>query len=159
MTDSKADRFLTRLNEVGFSGIFASPQQTECANCRVLQDQDVISEDIIPITNKLVEYLASSPGSDGLITDGTLRTIPNLEPEHVVPFLKEQFSWRMTDLRGELLSGREQEARLEVTVTSRTFEPPAPGSVMGFYGEYVEYREITQDKPGGKGYVAPSQEL
>ena len=156
VNDDKADHFVTRKNEVGFSGVFTSPQESSCASCRAHEAADVLSEDVVSLTLYLPDYLASNPVSQGLLTEGTLRTIPNLEPASVVPFLKEQIAWRVTTVDGELLVGREQEAKLEVTVTSREYESPSEQFPAGRYGPAQLHPEVTDDKPGGFGYVYPA---
>lgn len=147
--DEQPERYMTKKNEVGFSGIFASPSESACASCKENRDQDVITEDIVPLTTKLVDYLDSNPISGNLIRDGEIKTITSLEPEHVVPFLKEHLQWRMVDTVSNLLEGQEEDAKLEVVVTSRTYTPPTTTDLMGVYGPAITYPEITAGKAGG----------
>lgn len=155
--DGQTERFATKKNEVNFFGIFASAQETAagCEGCKQNREDDIVIEDTIPLTNYLMDYLVSNPKSEGLIAEGTIKKINSLEPAQVVPFLKEHLQWRMIDNANNLLSGREQEAQLEVTVTNRTFTPPSPENLMGVYGPITIYDEITRGQPGGRGYVYP----
>ena len=151
--EDQPERYMTKKNEAGFAGIFASSTDTDCANCARKQEEDILVEDVVPLTTILYDYLDANPGSNTLIRDAERKTIPNLEPESVVPFLAENLQWRMIDLGSNLLVGQEQQAKLEVKVTSRQFLPPTQQNLMGAYGPYTEHREITSTKPGGAGYT------
>jgi hypothetical protein len=141
---------MTKKNEAGFTGVFASSSSSaECPSCEKMREEDVIIGDIVPLTTILYDYI----NNDELIREGAIKEIPSLEPEVVEPFLKENLKWRMIDLKANLLEGREEQAKLEITVTSRIFVPPAEGSLMGVYEPYTAYPGITNDKPGGFGYV------
>ena len=144
---------MTKRNEAGFTGVFASGLDSGCANCARNQEADILVEDVVPLTTILYDYLDASDGSETLIRDGEIKTIRDLEPDRVVPFLTEHLQWRMIDLGSTLLVGQEQQAKLEVTVTSRQFLPPAQGNLMGVYGPYTPHPEITRTKPGGAGYT------
>jgi hypothetical protein len=113
-------------------------------------------EDAIPITHALYAYLNSNTDSE---TDGplmTLRTLESFEPEHVVPFLKKNLGWKLTDTASNLLDDQQKliDSALEITISSRTFDLPTPQYPLGVYHPAEEYREITDDKIGGFGYVA-----
>ena len=142
--DGKAERFMTRMNEVGFSGIFASPSGSGCKNCAA--NRDLVYEDTVPLTSKLQEYLASNPGANTFLPDGS--TVQSMEPEQVVPFLKKYLSWRVVDTAGVLLEGVEQSG-LEVKVTDRLFTPPSAADPLGTYEASVVHPEITAGKVGG----------
>lgn len=144
---------MTKKNQAGFTGVFASGLDSGCANCAKNQEDDILVEDVVPLTTILYDYLDAKDGSENLIRDGDITTIRDLEPERVVPFLTEQLQWRMIDLESTLLAGQEQQAKLEITVTSRQFLPPAQGNLMGVYGPYTPHPEITRTKPGGFGYT------
>lgn len=150
--DDQPERYMTKKNEAGFMGVFASGLDSGCASCERNQEEDIIVEDVVPLTTILYDYLDAAEGSETLIRDGETKTIPNLQPEHVVSFLKEHLHWRIIDLGSNLLVGQEQQAKLEITVTSRQFMPPAEGNLMGVYGPYTPYPEITDTKTGGFGY-------
>ena len=151
--DDQPERYMTKKNEAGFTGIFASPADSGCASCARNQEEDILVEDVVPLTTILYDYLDASPGSGTLIRDGEITTIPNLEPESVVPFLTENLQWRMIDLGSNLLVGQEQQAQLDIQVTSRQFLPPTQENLMGAYGPYTQHLEITRTKPGGAGYT------
>jgi hypothetical protein len=144
---------MTKKNEAGFTGVFTSGLDSGCASCAQNQEDDILVEDVVPLTTILYDYLEASEGSESLIRDGDIKTIPDLEPEHVVPFLQEHLQWRMIDLGSNLLVGQEQQAKLEITVTSRQFLPPTEENLMGVYGPYTPYPAITATKPGGFGYT------
>ena len=151
--DDQPDRYMTKKNEAGFAGIFASPEESGCASCAQDRADDILVEDVVPLTTILYDYLDASDRSETLIPQADIKTIPNLEPESVVPFLTENLQWRMIDLGSNLLAGQEQQAKLEVTVTSRQFVTPTQDNLMGAYGPYTPHSEITRTKPGGAGYV------
>lgn len=151
--DNQPERYITKKNEVGFTGVFASSKESQCASCKTARDQDVICEDVVPLTTQLTDYLASNPRSQDLIAVGNIRTLQSLEPEHVVPFLREHLQWRITDTKSRLLVGQEQQAGLKVIITNRTFQPPNEEHLLGVYGSSTAYPAITQDKAGGYGHV------
>ena len=144
---------MSKKNEAGFAGIFATPAGSGCASCDQNREDDILYEDVVPLTTILYDYLDASPKSETLIPNADIKTIPNLKPESVVPFLAENLQWRMIDLGSNLLSGQEQQAKLEVTVTSRQYLPPTRDNLMGAYGPYTPHPQITSTKPGGAGYV------
>ena len=109
--------------------------------------------DVIPLTTTLYDYLDAANGSSSLIEQGEHRTIADLTPSAVVPFLTEQLSWRIVDLGSQLIEGREREAKLEIMVTSREFVPPSNEDLLGSYGPPTPYIGITQGKAGGYGHV------
>ena len=144
---------MTKKNEAGFAGIFASPVEAEYASCARNREDDILFEDVVPLTTFLYDYLDARPGSETLIRDADIKSIPNLEPESIAPFLTENLQWRMIDLGSNLLAGQEQQAKLEVAVTSRHFSAPTQEDLMGAYGPYTPHLEITRTKPGGAGYT------
>ena len=144
---------MTKRNEAGFMGIFASAAESGCASCARNREDDILVEHVVPLTTILYDYLDASLGSGTLIPHADNKTIPDLEPESVVPFLTENLQWRMIDLASNLLVGQEQQAKLEIKVTSRQFLPPTQENPMGAYGPYTQHPEITRTKPGGAGYV------
>ena len=151
--DDQPERYMTKKNEAGFAGIFATPEGSGCASCDQNREDDILVENVVPLTAILYDYLDASPNSETLIRNAHIKTIPNLKPEYVVPFLTENLQWRMIDLGCNLLSGQEQQAKLEVTVTSRQFLPPTRDNLMGVYGPYSHHAQTTSTKPGGAGYV------
>ena len=142
---------MTKKNEAGFMGVFASSADSGCASCKKNQEDDILVEDVIPLTTILYDYLDASAGSGDLIRDGDIKTIPDLAPESVVPFLKEHLKWRMINLDSSLLVEQEQEAKLEVLVTSRQFLTPSEEHLMGVYGPYTPYGVGTNSRPVGLG--------
>ncbi|KAK4958258.1 hypothetical protein LTR10_004684 [Elasticomyces elasticus] len=144
--EDKSERFITRMNEVGFSGIFASKPGSGCTNCT--KNKDMVYEDTVPLTGKLTEYLASSPGAGTFLPDG--RTIQSLEVDQVVPFLKANLTWRVVDTSGAMLHGVEQSG-LEIKVTDRLFTPPSAAEPLGTYEASEVHSEITAGKVGGFG--------
>lgn len=156
--DDQTERFITKKNEVGFSSIFATTKNTPCANCVSQREAGIVYEDVIPISHSLYAYLKSNgaPETDGPLM--TLRTLESFEPEHVVPFLKQNMAWRLTDTASTLLDDevRLVDSKLEITVTSRMFDLPTAEHPLGVYHPSVEYKGVTEDKIGGYGYVAPA---
>lgn len=143
---------MTRKNEVGFSGIFASSESAPCANCIKQRREGVIYEDAVPLNTSLLAYLASNTNPDGPPQE--LRALEDLEPEHVVPFLKQHLSWRITDLASNPKNDRQQiiDSKLQVSVWDRDFELPTATKRLGQYFNSTVHKEITQDKLGGYGY-------
>ena len=144
---------MTKMNEAGFMGIFASPTDSGCASCKRNQEEDILVEDVVPLTTILYDYLVASPGSETLIRDAEIKTIRDLEPDSVVSFLTENLQWRMIDLGSNLLVGQEQQAKLEIKVTSRQFLPPTQENLISAYGPYTQHPQITRTKPGEDGYT------
>jgi hypothetical protein len=149
------ERFLTKKNEVGLTGIFATTPDSPCSNCAQQRSDNMIYEDAIPITPALYSYLRSNtaPESEGPLM--SLRTLENFEPENVVPFLKANVAWKLTDMASNLIDGERElrDSGLEVSVSARMFELPTPGHPLGVYHPATQYPETTADKIGGFGYV------
>lgn len=152
INDDQPERFITKKNEVGFSSIFASSIDAPCANCIQQREDGMLYEDAIPITTALLAYLQSNTGSSG--PNPTLRTLESFRPEHVVPFLKANIGWRLTDLASNLITDEQDllASKLEVTVTARSFELPSAEKPLGEYYPAYAYEEITNDKLGGFGF-------
>jgi len=155
--DNQPARYMTKKNEAGFTGVFATPQSglPGCSNCVQQRQEDVIIEDTVPLTSFLYSFLTASQGSDTLIPQAQKKTIDNLTPEEVVPFLKENLQWRMTDLGTNLLDGVQQSG-LEILITHREYLAPDQEHLLGQYGPFVPHPEVTIDRPGGWGYVYPT---
>ena len=113
MKDDQPERFMTKKNEVGFQGVFTGEEDgaADCANCQSQREQDIYVTDRIPMTTILYDYLDGAEGSENLIRDGQIKTIPDLTPGSVVPFLREQLKWRMIDLGATLLEGQVSTSR------------------------------------------------
>ena len=154
--ENQTERFITKKNEVGFSAVFATSDNAPCANCITQREEGMMYEDVIPITHSLSAYLKSNtdPETDGPLM--TLRTLENFEPDHVVPFLKKNMAWKLTDTASNLLDDQQKliDSALEITISARNFDLPTPQHPLGVYHPADEYREITEDKVGGFGYVA-----
>ena len=148
---------MVRKNEVGFSGIFTSRNDAECANCEQQRDAGLMYEDVVPITSTLVDYLDANPKSKDLIQEGEIKTIRDLEPDQVRPFLKEHLQWRIVDLHSNLIDDEQRirDSGLEVKVMSRMFETPNDENKLGVYSDPVLYQDITELKQGGYGYAWP----
>ncbi len=146
---------MVRGNEVGFSGIFTTTAEAVCANCDEQRARNFMYEDVVPITSTLVDYLEDNPISKDLIQEGTIKTIPNLEPANVEPFLKEHLKWRIVDTASNLMNSEQQikDSGLEVKVVSRMFETPNDENKLGVYSDPVLHQEITETKAGGYGYI------
>jgi len=155
--DDQPERFITKKNEAGFTAVFARPQTgvADCSNCAKQREEDVIIEDTIPLTTFLYSFLTASENSNTLIPQAQKKTIDNFTPEEVVPFLKENLQWRMTDLLANLLNDVQQ-AGLEILITHREYIAPNQEHLLGQYGPFVPHEEITNDRPGGWGYVYPT---
>ncbi|KAI9706216.1 MAG: hypothetical protein M1820_004977 [Bogoriella megaspora] len=155
--DDQPERYVTKKNEAGFTGVFSTPQDNlpNCSNCVKQRQEDVSIEDTIPLTAFLYNFLTESDRSDTLIPQAQKKTIDNLTPEEVVPFLKENLQWRITDLATNLLNV-EQQVGLEILVSHRTYLAPDQGHLLGQYGPFVPHPEITVDRPGGWRYVYPT---
>lgn len=154
--DEQPQRYMTKKNEVGFMGVFSrsTADLEHCDNCQRSQQADLMCSDVVPLTSYLQDYLETNPRAHELIEVGQIKTLPDLEAEHVIPFLKEHLQWRMTDLGSQNRNGDEQQAGLCVAVSKRTYTMPTEANPAGVYGpETMEgLQVITEGKPGGRGY-------
>lgn len=153
--DDQTDRFLTKKNEVGFTGIFASSSDAPCANCVKQREEGFIYEDAIPITHSLYAYLKSNNAPEAEGPKLELRTLESFKPEHVVPFLKKNLQWRVTDTASQLIGEDQQlmDSQLEIRVSAREFELPSPEHPLGVYYPSTVYQDITREKVGGHGFA------
>jgi len=78
-------------NMIGSDGIFASATRQHCANCREQHEHRLLDADTIPLTTPLISYWRSQEELNGL-------TLKSLYPPDVVPFLKWNLHWRITDV-------------------------------------------------------------
>ena len=108
VNDEDPGEFVVRPNGVGFPGIFTTTAEAVYANFDEQRALDFMYEDAVPITSTLVDYLDNNPISNDLIKEGTIRTIPNLEPANVEPFLKEHLKWRIVDTVSNLMNSEQQ---------------------------------------------------
>ncbi|KAH6671189.1 hypothetical protein B0J14DRAFT_670158 [Halenospora varia] len=153
--DNQSARFMTKKNEVGFSTVFATSTDAPCANCVRQRQANMMYEDVIPMTHALKAYLRSNDTAEADGPPMALRTLESFEPEHVVPFLKANMDWRLTDLASTLIDDEDllKNSHLEVTVGMRKFDLPSEQNPMGAYYPAQMFNEITEGKLGG--YVAP----
>ena len=147
------ERFLTKMNEVGFASIFASDSSAPCANCLEQREEGFIYEDAIPLTMALTKYLRSYTDEYG--PEPAMRTLESLEPEHVTRFLKEHMAWVITTTSSELIDDvqRIKDSELKVAVWDRIFELPSEEYKLGLYHPAELHQAITETKPGGLGYT------
>lgn len=77
----------------------------------------------------------------------------SLEPESVVPQLRQDLHWRITDHRGEEVNPQilVDRGQFQVRVVVRDVKPLGPGEEHLFptYGPWTEYRDATAGKSGG----------
>jgi hypothetical protein len=157
VVDNEPVRFLTKKNEVGYTGVFASSRNAPCVNCVQQREDGLVYEDAIPITPVLINYLTSSnvPESDGPKLD--LRILQDYSEEQVVPFLKKNLRWRLTDAGSRIIDqGQWADGGLEIRVSSRKYQLPTPEYPLGIYYPPTPHPEITADVPGGYGYSGAS---
>ena len=100
--DYQPERYLRKRNEVGFAGIFASPPGVGCDNCNKQREDNMVYQDVIPLTTALSDYFRTNINTKGPLP--ALRTLSDLEPAQVVPFLKQHLEWRITDTASNLMS-------------------------------------------------------
>ena len=151
--NEQPELYITKNLEVGFTGVFASAYSSPCANCHIQRQEGLIYEDAIPISPYLFDYLTSNTATDG--PEQALRTLESFRPEHVVPFLKANIGWRVTDIASNLIDDPAKliESGLEVLITMRNFRVPNADEPLGVYDlTTTAYPEITEDKVGGFGY-------
>lgn len=146
--DTQPERYITKKNEVGFSGVFASTHDAPCANCLEQREQGFICEDAIPITSSLYDYPRSNT-AQGPETE--MCTLETFHPEHVVPFLKQHLRWVVTDTASKLINDDQKliKSELEILVLSRAYDIPTSTSPLGLYHASEDYPEITAGKIGG----------
>ena len=142
---------MTKKNEVGFTGVFASDRDSGCANCSRQRERNVIYTDVIPITPALINYLQNAVAdSTGTLPEADMRTLKDFEPESVRPFLKKHLHWRVVDVAAGQNSDQEiRDSMLEIAVTDRLFDIPTEENPLGTYHESTVHPEITQGRVGG----------
>lgn len=125
-----------------------------CANCARQATSGDKYGDLIPLTSTLISFAQSHeqqpPGAEGLVLD-------SLEPDDVVPFLKRNLHWRVTDLENNVVA-REDTPGLLVYVTSRTMEFPKTIEDLPVWGDVEVYRDITHARPAGLCHEEPPAE-
>ncbi len=154
--DTQPERYITKKNEIGFTGVFASTHDAPCANCVEQREQGFIYEDAIPITSSLYDYLISNTSPIG--PEMKMRTLESFHPKHVLPFLKQHLHWVVTDTASQLINDEQElaKSKLEILVSSRAYDLPTATSPLGLYHPSEEYPEITAGKVGGYGYIRPT---
>jgi len=75
----------------------------------------------------------------------------SLEPDVVVPYLKDNINWGIEKWTGEVASVDELPS-LEVTVISKVYTLPI-GAEYPIVGELKYYHDITRGRPGGYRHV------
>ena len=80
-------------NLVGSDNIFASRSTTKCANCKKQTDDKLLDSDTIPLTPPLIAYWRTEEAVSGM-------KVESLDPPDVIPFLKRNLHWRVTDVSG-----------------------------------------------------------
>ena len=140
---------MTKKNEVGYSYIFASPPSAPCANCTTQRSQGFIYEDAIPLSEALTKYLVSYTDADG--PELGMRTLQSFEPEHVVPFLKENLNWVLTNGASGLIDDEERirASELEISVWDRLYDLPTEEARMGLYHPATLHAQATEGRLGG----------
>jgi len=150
---AQPERFLTKKNEVGYAGIFASRPANPCANCGQQRGDGIVYQDAIPITTQLGRYLTSYTDPDG--PDAQMRTLESFESEHVVPFLRKHLRWILTGAASNLLNDAQKikDSRLEISVWDRIFDLPTAEHLLGVYHLADLHLEVTETRLGGYGYT------
>lgn len=150
--DDQSERFFTKKNEVGYSGIFASDRNAPCANCLQQREDGIIYQDAIPLTMAMTKYLKSYTDAAGPEQD--MRTLRSFEAEDVIPFLKQHLHWIITRTNSEVMDeiNMIRESHLEISVWDRIFDLPTPEHRLGLYHPAELHPEITATQPGGLGY-------
>ncbi|KAI9804942.1 MAG: hypothetical protein M1833_006245 [Piccolia ochrophora] len=146
--DSSPETWMTAPNQVGFTTVFANNDEAHCANCQTQRDQKLLYADVVPLTTALVAYLKSNEAEQGPPQEN--RVLESLEPEHVVPFLKERLEWRVVDAASVPQSTRAvADAGLRIMVTDRLYNLPSEEHPLGEYEESRRHPECTNEKLGG----------
>jgi len=101
--DFEADHriWVNESNHVHASGVWVrslqeeTGQVTSCANCLRSASDGILYADWVPLTMKLIEYIASGeehPAGSGLV-------LRSMDPADVIPFLTRNLHWRIVDVR------------------------------------------------------------
>ena len=145
---------MTKKNEVGFAGVFASADDASCANCSQQREEGLMFEHTIPITHSLSGYLRSNTAAHG--PEKEMRTLESFRHEDVAKFLKENLRWIITDTASRIIDDREIliKSKLEILVLSREYDLPTQTNPLGLYHPSEAWPEITEGKVGGYGYDA-----
>ena len=114
----------------------------------------MIYEDAIPLSFFLSEYLTENIAISG--PEMNFRTLESYEAVHVVPFLKKNLGWRVTDTTSNPINNEQQiiDSGLEILASLRDFDIPTQDDPLGLYYTATAYPDITEDKVGGYGYQA-----
>ncbi|KAL9612930.1 MAG: hypothetical protein Q9167_002513 [Letrouitia subvulpina] len=146
--DGLATDFTLLNNQIGFTGIFAASPADECMNCQIQSAASILYADAVPLTSELTKYLKSDTVNVGV--PDHLRILKSLNPEDVVPVLKENLNWRITTPSGELKTrDAVRDSGLEIKIVSRWYNMPSADNGLGSYNAPILHASITQGKVGG----------
>lgn len=80
-----------------------------------------------------------------------MRTLQSFEPQHVVPFLKQNLKWVLTDGASGLIDDEERirASGLEIAVWERLYDLPTEEARMGRYHPATLHAQATEGRLGG----------
>ncbi|KAH9929640.1 tyrosinase [Amylocystis lapponica] len=118
---------------------FANSTAARCANCRA--NADVVVEGFVHLDDALAAHPA----------------LASRQPDVVVPFLRDQLSWRVYTVRGVEVPVADLPS-LQITVEA-TPVTQGPGDIFPIAGTPQRYPEVTRGRPGGSPAAAASDEV
>ena len=74
-----------------------------------------------------------------------MRTLESFHTEHVMPSLKKNIEWRITDTASNVINDL-LASKLEVRVSAREFELPSKEKPVGLYYSPTIYKDVNTDK-------------
>jgi hypothetical protein len=136
-------------NLVGINGIFSNnPTGGGCTNCEQQAQAQIIVEDVIPLTQRLLKWVISGercpPGdSEGLCCE-------DLEYEQVSRFLRKNLHWRVADMNLNCIENVGDCVR--VNATNRFIYLPDYHRDEVRYGEKSQYAGLEASHARGERY-------
>ncbi|KAK4694225.1 hypothetical protein P7C71_g3323, partial [Lecanoromycetidae sp. Uapishka_2] len=119
-------------NLVGTHSVFSSAVgKTGCENCLQDKKNNAVVSGGVSLTRALVQ-----------------KGLRDLEPERVIPYLKENLHWRVQMASGDYTKNQDIKS-LVVTVAATIVESPEDPAALPIWGVPQVFDSITQDKAGG----------
>lgn len=126
-----------------------------CENCARQARAHLKITGQVPLTNALLTRFKQRIPHE---TDsGEKMTLQSMEPEHVVPFLREQFHWRVNDNKGHMVD-KTRITGMKVSVAAGTAYHHSDFTQLSEFTDYKILYDITENSSSGTG-AAPQDRL
>ncbi len=119
---------------MGRVSILGRAPETQCGKCRADTAEGLMVSGTVPLTSALLQDIVGGQ-------------IPSLEPEVVVPHLKENLKWKATLFNGDE-TPLESIPELKVSVASTKVRIGDDGLPI-YSGQYTVHPDATEGKPAG----------